>query len=249
VCGAYWRLRTYDRFGFHLPAHDGQLYTDTVSAWDWGATLKDMRRRAKKLGVPFRFVAIRCKEGDILTVIASVPVLPTVAHPVELTQALDVLERALDDADFGPRPVSACRAWGPLEREKEVERVPGGCSPGAFRATVKAWGAEVKAKQDGRIMKPDRAGMFKGTDGKLDAMAQADFWREAELRDCVGTTAADEFHGRTAEKRKRIQAPPIGSICSHPVDQVTETPTFDGYLNRQCRQCGEWLPCRKAGQL
>ncbi len=32
--------------------------------------------------------------------------------------------------------------------------------------------------------------------------------------------------------------------CSH--SNVTETPTADGYFNRQCRDCSEWLPCRKA---
>ena len=69
VCGAYWRLQTYDRFGFHLSSHDGQLYTDTVPDFDWQVTLKDMRRRAKKLEVPLRFIAVRCKEGDLLTVI------------------------------------------------------------------------------------------------------------------------------------------------------------------------------------
>jgi hypothetical protein len=57
---------------------------------------------------------------------------------VELSVALHVLERAIDDADWGPRPFSACRAWGSLEREKEAERVSGGCSVAAFKATVKA---------------------------------------------------------------------------------------------------------------
>ena len=36
------------------------------------------------------------------------------------------------------------------------------------------------------------------------------------------------------------------STCPHPPDQIVETPTFDGYVNRQCRVCGEDLQCRKA---
>jgi hypothetical protein len=110
VCRPYWCLQTYDRFGCHLSGHDGQLYTDTVSDFDWQAIHKDMSRRARKLGVPLRYVAMRNKEGDLLTIIASVPIRPDVAHPVELSAALDILERAIDDADWGPRPFSACRA-------------------------------------------------------------------------------------------------------------------------------------------
>jgi len=34
------------------------------------------------------------------------------------------------------------------------------------------------------------------------------------------------------------------AACLH--EDVEETPTFDGYLNRQCRQCGKNLGCRKA---
>ena len=194
VCGAYWRLQTYDRFGCHLSSYDGQLYTDVVPDYEWGTILKDMRRRAKKLGMPLRFVSLRCKEGDELTVIASVPIRSDVAHPAKLSEALGVLERALDDADFGPRPITACRAWGPLEREKKAERVPGGCSPTAFRATVKSWGAAVSAKQEQRqIIRPDKIGMFKGETGQLDEQAQADFWFEGWLRS-GGTAEADQGH-------------------------------------------------------
>ena len=34
------------------------------------------------------------------------------------------------------------------------------------------------------------------------------------------------------------------AVCLH--EDVEETPTFDGYLNRQCRQCGQNLGCRRA---
>jgi hypothetical protein len=212
VCGQYWRLQTYDRFGCHLSSYDGQLYTDVVSDYDWGATLKDMRRRARKLDVPLQFVSLRCKEGDELTVIASVPIRPDVAHPVELGAALGILEMAIDDADWGPRPITACRAWGPLEREKQAERVPGGCSPAAFKATVRAWGADVKPKQEHRrIIRPDRAGMFSDGAGKLDAMVQADFWREAETRDFASDAAAREVHAQLAEARKQRKQADFGT--------------------------------------
>ena len=47
---------------------------------------------------------------------------------------------------------------------------------------------------------------------------------------------------------KNIEANPVNPVnrvnCPH--TNVAETPTFDGYVNRQCRDCGEWLRCRKA---
>ena len=33
------------------------------------------------------------------------------------------------------------------------------------------------------------------------------------------------------------------AVCPH--EDVEETPTSDGYLNRQCRQCGKNLGCRR----
>jgi hypothetical protein len=205
------------------------LYTDTVPDCDWQAIHKDMSRRARKLGVPLRYVAMRCKEGDELTVIASVPIRPDAAHPVELSAALDILERAIDDADWGPRPFSACRAWGPLEREKEAERVPGGCSVAAFKATVKAWGADVSAKaEQKRVIKPNRANMFRNEAGELDAMAQADFWREAET------------HERLAQARKqRKPALPPCKPC-FPADRIVEMAP-DGRRRQVCGKCGEFF--------
>jgi hypothetical protein len=35
----------------------------------------------------------------------------------------------------------------------------------------------------------------------------------------------------------------VQGSCPH--DTVEETRTSDGYVNRQCRDCGEWLPCQK----
>jgi len=241
VCRLYWCLQTYDRFGCHLSGHDGQLYVDTVPDFDWQAIHKDMSRRARKLGVPLRYVSMRCKEGDELTVIASVPIRPDVAHPVELSAALHVLERAIDDTDWGPRPFSACRAWGPLEHEKEAERVPGGCSPAAFKATVKAWGADVSAKaEQKRIIKPDRANMFRSESGELDAMAQADFWREAETRDFAGDAAARETHERLTQVRKqRKPALQPCKLCS-PADRIIEIAP-DGRRRQVCGKCGDFF--------
>ena len=242
VCGAYWRRKIYNRYGCHLSNHGGPFYTGAVPDCNWPAVRKGMRREAERLGIPLRYVAIRSKEGDLLNLIASVPYLPAVAHPVELAEALDVLERAIDDADFGPRPVSACRQWGPLEREKEVERVPGGCSPAAFKATVQAWGAKVSPKQeDRRIIRPDRAGMFAGESGQLDEQAQGDFWYETWLRDTEGNAAADDFHRRAVEQRKRIKAAlpvdaPRCESCS-PAERITEVAP-DGRQRQVCGKCG-----------
>ncbi len=241
VCRLYWCLQTYDRFGCHLSGYDGQLYTDTVPDFDWQAIHKDMSRRARKLGVPLRYVAMRCKEGDELVVIASVPIRPDVAHPVELSDALDILERAIDNADWGPRPFTSCRAWGPLEREKEAERVAGGCSVAAFKSTVKAWGADVSAKaEQKRVIKPNRANMFRNEAGELDAVAQADFWREAETRDFAGDAAARETHDRLSQARKQLK--PAVQPCKpcSPADRIIEIAP-DGWRRQVCGKCGEFF--------
>jgi hypothetical protein len=109
VCGPYWQLKNFRRFGFHIFSHDGQLYVDSIADIDWSAIAKDMRRRAKKLRVPLRYVAIR-NEDNALTVISSVPVL-AIARPLEKAEALDLLERAVDAASMEPRPITGCRDW------------------------------------------------------------------------------------------------------------------------------------------
>jgi putative DNA primase/helicase len=38
---------------------------------------------------------------------------------------------------------------------------------------------------------------------------------------------------------------PVNPVTLCPHNEVEETPTSDGYVNRQCRDCGEWLPCSK----
>ena len=247
ICGDYWKLQTYRRFGYHVFAYDGQLYTDGVPDLDWSATVKDMRRRAKKLGVPLRYVAIR-NEDDMLTVISSVPMLAEIARPIERTEALDLLEDAVDTALMGPRPFNSCREWKPLDKP-EVERAPGGCSPAAFCATCEAWGAGTEGGR--RFIKCDVADLFLREDGTLDEIAEIDFWHEGWLRDEVGNTEAHAFHVRAAKERQRIASttPPraMGTCCHPPAQVRASPPTFDGYVNRQCGACGQWLTCRKAG--
>jgi len=52
-------------------------------------------------------------------------------------------------------------------------------------------------------------------------------------------------HAGQASARTRGSRPPAGIVvCPHV--HVDETPTFDGYVNRTCRDCGEELRCRKA---
>jgi hypothetical protein len=189
-----------------------------------------------------------------LTVIASVPI-GAVAHPVEVVAALETLQAALDDAAMGPRPVSASREWGRLPRESEVERVAYRCTPTAFRATAAAWGSDVQGH--GRFLVCERERLFADDTGKIDPQARDDFWVEAGIRDGLSWEGddPDAFHCRAAESRERARRErkeaklrPPATECRHdgPVD---ETPTFDGYLNRQCRACGEWLPCRKASAV
>ena len=239
VCGEYWKLTTFRRFGFYIFTHDGELFTATVSDFDWPAIRKDMARRAKKLNTPLRYVATRCKEGDELVIIASVPILADAGRPVEPAAALAILEKAIDDIFWGRRPFSSCRAWGPLETEREAERVPGGCTLPAFVKTVKAWGADVSEKQQQRrVVKPNRSGMLADDTGKnLDAMAQSHFWREAETRDYAGEDAARQVHEQLTQERKqrRPAAPPCQS-CS-PADRKTEIAP-DGRQRQVCGKCG-----------
>jgi hypothetical protein len=239
ACASYWRLKTYDRFGFHLYNHDGQLYTDTVADWDWKAVLEAMRRRAKKLGVPVCFVTIR-DDSDTLTVLASVPIRADIARPVELADALKILESAIDEAAGGPRPVNACRKWGKLPHKKEVERVPGGCSPSSFRATLLAW--KVQSIDSGRFIMCDRPGLFLDSEGKLDEQLRCDFWREAETRDWAGDAAADETRNTLAaarERRKQDAPPTDPETCQHVYEERTDE-SRPGWLVTSCTRCGRF---------
>jgi hypothetical protein len=150
-----------------------------------------------------------------------------------------------------PRPVSACKAWGKLPRESEVERLKHKeCSPAAFTRTVRAWGAETEAA--GRLLLCDRDGLFLDSAGVVDVQAREDFWHEAWLRDKRSNGDGyyedpDEYHRRAAEQRERLRKPPPPPSveCEH-TGAIDRTPTFDGYVNRTCRRCGQNLPCRRA---
>ncbi len=202
VCENYRKLQTFRRFGYYIFAHDGQLYTESVFDADWPATVKEMRRRAKKLGVALRYVAIR-GEDNYLTIISSV-IPAKVAWPVEKAEALDMLDRSLDTISTDPRPVNSCREWKPLDKP-EVKRVAGGaCSPDAFQATCKAWGSNMEGGP--RFIKCEAAGLFLSENGTLDVIAEADFWYESWLRDTEGDDFADDYHVKAVEQRKRIKA-------------------------------------------
>jgi hypothetical protein len=243
VCAQYWRLKTFGRFGFHLWNHDGQLYTDTIPDWGWKATLENMRRRSERLGVPLLYVTIR-DDADNLTVLASVSIRADVAKPVELVDALKLLEKAVDQAALGPRPVNACRAWGDLPDEKQVERVPGGCSPSAFCATLLAWKAEGVAS--GRFILCNQPGLFLDSDGKLDEQLQCDFWREAETRDFAGEVEAVKTRERLAaarERRKREGPKVDPANCCHDYKERPD-PDRPGWLVTLCTVCGKFYGWR-----
>jgi putative DNA primase/helicase len=65
------------------------------------------------------------------------------------------------------------------------------------------------------------------------------------------THAREENPGSNGEAEvENIEGNSVHSV--HPVDcphnNVEKTATHDGYVNRQCRDCGMWLPCRPAEQ-
>ncbi|MBN1588362.1 MAG: hypothetical protein JW888_02495 [Pirellulales bacterium] len=66
---------------------------------------------------------------------------------------------------------------------------------------------------------------------------------QKDVEDDAGDAGDDEIPASFGETQSDLSAERDASVCSH--DDVEEIPTFDGYINRQCRQCGEELPCRK----
>ncbi len=206
VCGPHWRKVTFERFAHHIAQHSGPLFTDCIPDLDWAATLKTMRRGAKADGQELRFVAVRDPEG-LMMVIASVAPSPF-ARQVDQLEAVQVLERAVDGADTAPRPVSACRAWGRIDAvfdpDEKIERVPGGATPTAFRETLREWGAEAVGR--GSVIRCGIANLFVDPDtGQFDFMAQADFWREAELYTDCGSAAAADFRQQAAKRRAAVK--------------------------------------------
>ena len=60
---------------------------------------------------------------------------------------------------------------------------------------------------------------------------------------------AEETEGDKGDSREKIiEGNPVYPVypvdCSH--QDVVESPTHDGYVNRYCRDCGQNLGCRKA---
>jgi hypothetical protein len=239
VCGPYWRDCMMHRFATHLDGHDGELYYEVVPDIDWPVVVKDMRRRAKKLGVELRYVAIR-DDQNCLNIVASVPVLASIARPIEKAEALKFIRQAFESASPDPRPVLNCRAWGPidgdLEAEEKASRVPGGSTPKAYTATVKAWGSDV-ADAKGAVLKCKHDGLFLRSDGQLDAARQADFWREAQLYDTCGPQAAADFH-RTAAARR------LGN-CRHVNTMALNL--YNGKAAVWCHDCERCIGTKRAG--
>ena len=97
--------------------------------------------------------------------------------------------------------------------------------------------------------------------GRLVAAGIADVWTDEHGagggRPVLVFTLRDSGNGNTngeiPEKNEVVlPLPPVDegktklvdpAVCPH--EDVEETPTFDGYLNRQCRQCGKNLGCRR----
>ena len=60
-------------------------------------------------------------------------------------------------------------------------------------------------------------------------------------RGCSMRLRARETPGPTQNSPSSPSSP---TTCPH--TDIDETRTQDGYINRQCRDCGDWLPCVKA---
>ena len=103
-------------------------------------------------------------------------------------------------------------------------RVPGGASPAAFTATVKAWGNEV-ADGKGAVLKCKRDGLFLGDNGRLNESLQAEFWYQCRLFD----------EGRL----------PPRPTCQHV--HTTAHDLYNGRAAAQCNDCGRYVGTGRAG--
>ena len=209
VCGAYWALQTFDRFGFHLSGHDGQLYVDTVPDVDWAATLKDMRRRARKLDVPLRFVTLRNKEGDELTVLASVPVR-NVAHPVELAEALNILERAIDNADFARGPSLLAGRGAPWKKRSKSNGFPAVARPPLSRRLCgRGERTLTRSKSNGESSGPTKTECYRTKPGNLTSKPKRIFGMRAGCgtpktpRRLTSSTCGPRSNGSESNRRRR----------------------------------------------
>ena len=98
--------------------------------------------------------------------------------------------------------------------------------------------------------------------GRLVAAEIVDVWEDKHGarggRPVLVFTLRESGNGNTtSETPEEIEVvlplPPVTESKSKPVapadcqhEDVSETPTFDGFINRQCRKCGHDLQCRRA---
>ena len=148
------------------------------------------------------------------------------------------------------RRVRVAKSAGRPEPEEPWYKLPGNASRVAFTETVKAWESSTTDAKDGFLIA--RGDLFLDGQGDFDASLEADFWREVEIFDLYAPQSIDLAREEAAEfrasrvwsRRPAAVSPAKVSDCPH--NDITEILTHDGFFNRQCRTCGEWLPCRKA---
>jgi len=230
ICGPRWKLKNYRRFHEHIMAHDGELYWGAVADYDWRAVATDMRRQAKKLGIPLRYVTLRGGDEITLTVIASVPV-GAFAKPIRKPEALMLLEEAIDTAAVGPRPISASRQWGVLhEEDVEITKVGGGCSLRSFKVVLEAWGSTAQGR---RAILAQTKGLFLDSDGRLDEAREAAFWSDCRRLDC--SSPLTDWRMSEADHSPSSGLNP--TRCQH---DYQDLPTGDGRARRVCLKCGDF---------
>jgi hypothetical protein len=129
---------------------------------------------------------------------------------------------------------------------------------------VRRLGGETTARDLMRASRRYR-GSAEAAEAALDTLVKAgagrwaevgpgpDGGRPARVFQAADTGGGDTTPAKPGNNEVVSPSPPPGrpkltptdpATCPH--EDVEETPTFDGYLNRQCRRCGANLGCRKA---
>jgi len=125
---------------------------------------------------------------------------------------------------------------------------------------------ELAPPKDGKTLNPKSIGMklhhlrrrvvggqMLDRAGETDGAAKWVITEPAKSRGLEGTTGTNpspsrvrthaHTHARNLETTESSPRSPGSPLpCQH--DDVEETETHDGYLNRKCRRCGDWLPCK-----
>jgi hypothetical protein len=100
-----------------------------------------------------------------------------------------------------------------------------------------------EARAAGLTVRVDGARLVVRGPRAAEAMARRLLERKVEVLAALATPITAQPAGQ----------PPCAQLVVDPADcqhvDVEEIPTFDGYFNRRCRHCGQWLRCRKAGAL